>query len=97
MRALIGVAGLCLIAGVADAQDWRSSPYNLNNSPYNFNNSPYNPNNSPYNFNNSPYSNQSNSVYDTSGNRRGYVVERPDGGANLFDNRGSRMGYVPGR
>ena len=70
-------------------------PYNRNNSSEN--NSPNNWRNSPNNWNNSPYNlNSRNGLYDGGGNRTGYVVRRPDGGANFFDNDGNRRGYMPG-
>jgi hypothetical protein len=91
---------LVLIAGTAygQATDYNSSPYNYKNSPYNYENSEYNYRNSPYNYDNSPmkYGNDR-IIRDESGNARGYVVPKPDGGANIFDLQGNRQGYVPGR
>ena len=78
--------------------NWRNSPNNWNNSSDNWNNSPNNWRNSPNNWNNLPYNmNSRNGLYDGNGNRTGYVVRRPDGGANFFDNDGNRRGYMPGR
>jgi hypothetical protein len=67
--------------------NWKNSEYNWQNSPNNYNNSPYNPKNSEYNYN-SP-----NGVYDSNGNRVGYVTQTPEGTKNYFSNNGERIGY----
>jgi hypothetical protein len=53
---------------------------------------------SPSNWQNSPsrYGNER-IIRDKNGNAAGYVVPKPDGGANIFDLRGNRQGYLPPR
>jgi len=75
-------------------QNWRNSPNNWQNSSQNWQNSSKNWENSPQNWQNSPQNyNSANGIYDTAGNRTGYVIRRPDGsGTNFFNNDGARTG-----
>jgi hypothetical protein len=80
------------------ALDWESSPNNWNNNPNNWENSKYNWNNNPNNWDNSPlnYGNER-IIRDNSGNPKGYIVPKSDGGINYFDLDGNRKGYSPPR
>lgn len=80
------------------ASDWASDPNNWNNSQSNWENNPSNWRNSPSNWDNSP-SKWANSrvIRDNSGNPDGYVVQKPDGGANIYRLNGDRSGYLPRR
>ena len=77
------------------ASSYNSSPYNYKNSPYNYDNSQYNYKNNPYNYDNSPY-NPSNDriIRNERGQEMGYMVPKDDGGANIFDFNGNRLGYL---
>ncbi len=77
-------------------QGWDSSPFNWDNNINNFENSPFNFRNSPNNFKNSPlkYDNPR-IIRDNKGNAKGYIVPKPDGGANAFDFQGNRIFYLP--
>jgi hypothetical protein len=77
-------------------QNWRNSPDNWQNNPQNWQNKPQQWQNSPDNWQNSADNyNNANGIYDSNGNRLGYAVPRPDGGANYFNNNGDRTGYQP--
>lgn len=80
------------------ADDWNSSPNNWNNSSQNWENSSQNWKNSPQNWDNSPsrYGNDR-IIRDESGNARGYVVPKADGGLNVYDNSGNRILYLPSK
>jgi hypothetical protein len=76
--------------------NFNSSLSNFENSPMNFNNSPMNFENSPMNFENSPMNfNATNGVFDSQGNRTGYTTVSPDGVTNIFNQDGTRSGYIP--
>jgi hypothetical protein len=76
-------------------QNWRNSPDNWQNSARNWQNSAQDWQNSPQNWQNSGANyNNANGIYDSNGNRLGYVVPRGDkGGLNYFNNNGTRNGY----
>jgi hypothetical protein len=76
-------------------QNWRNSPDNWQNSARNWQNSAQDWQNSPQNWQNSGANyNNANGIYDSNGNRLGYVVPRGDkGGLNYFNNDGTRSGY----
>ncbi len=85
-----------LIAGSAFAGEgsWNDSPSNWNNNDANWANSSSNWNNNPSNWQNSSSNfNSTNGIYDNSGNRTGYSVDKPDGGTNYYTNEGYRYGY----
>ena len=92
MKKLIVIS---LLSNLAIADGWDSSPFNFDNSEYNFDNSKYNFNNSKYNFDNSPYNlNSDRIIRSPSGKPYGYIVPKANGGANVFDLKGNRKGYV---
>lgn len=95
MRTLI-VFIIVLFSVSVWAGDWNSSPSNWENNPSNYENSPNNYRNSPNNYRNSPtrYGNPR-IIRDNEGEAVGYVVPKQDGGANLFNFKGERQGYVP--
>lgn len=89
---------LLIVSSSALADSWESSINNWDNSPNNWNNSPNNWDNSPNNWNNSPNNwNNPNIVRDANGNAAGYIVHKPEGGANIYDFKGNRQGYIPKR
>jgi len=78
------------------ASSYNNSPHNYKNSPHNYENSRHNYNNSPHNYENSPHKYDNNRIIrNESGEGMGYVVPKNDGGANIFDFNGNRLGYVP--
>ena len=89
---------MLLVSIKARSEDWNSSPNNWNNSPSNWENSQSNWNNSPNNWSNSP-NNFGNTriIRDNNGNAQGYAVPKADGGVNLFNQNGTRKGYMPAR
>jgi len=85
-------------AAPAAAGDWAGSPDRWENSPGNWLNSPSRWENNPHNWLNSPHRLGNERILrDPDGTPRGYVVPKPDGGANIFDFQGNRRGYVPAR
>lgn len=100
---LVTVAGTACFAQAS--QNWANSPRNWQNSPDNWKNNPNNWQNSSQNWKNSPQNWQNsganygstNGIYDSAGNRTGYVVPSPNGGKNYFNNDGSRRAYQPGQ
>lgn len=86
---------ITLLSNLAIADGWDSSPFNFDNSTYNFDNSGYNFNNSRLNFKNSPYNLNSDRILRSpNGKPYGYIVPKAKGGANVFDLKGNRKGYV---
>jgi hypothetical protein len=78
-------------------QNWQNSLNNWENNPQNWENSPQNWKNSPQNWENNPNNYGSiNGIYDSDGNRIGYVVPKANGGVNYFNNNGARRAYQPG-
>ncbi len=78
------------------ASSYNSSPLNYNNSSLNYENSSLNYNNSPLNYENSQLNPNNNRIIrNENGEGMGYVVPKDDGGANIFDFNGNRLGYVP--
>jgi hypothetical protein len=90
--------------GSAASQNWANNPQNWRNNPQNWQNSSQNWRNTSQDWQNSPQNwqnsgnnyNNANGVYDRNGNRAGYAVPTPNGGANYFNNNGARSGYQPG-
>lgn len=97
MASKLCVLLLTLTSSLVYAQkplDFNNSPLNWANSPLNFDNSPLNWANSPLNWANSPLNiHSTNGIYTPDGNRIGYVVPKPSGGANIFID-GQNAGYV---
>jgi hypothetical protein len=94
LAALLAFAG----ADAAAAGDWNSSPNRWENSADNWLNSPSRWENSPHHWLNSPHRFGNERILrDSGGAPWGYVVPKPDGGANLFDFQGNRRGYIPAR
>lgn len=77
------------------SMNYNNSITNYKNSEMNYDNSPMNYKNSPLNYDNSPLNPNRRSIIDSSGNSSGYAVPQKDGGFNLFDNAGNRIGYSP--
>lgn len=79
----------------AGSMDYKNSPLNYENSSLNYENSELNWKNSSMNWDNSTMNSKRKSVYDEDGDSVGYVVEKDNGGSNIFSNSGKRIGYVP--
>lgn len=100
IRAAVLAAAIGSLAApaMAPATDWRSSPNRWENSSGNWANSPNRWENSPGNWLNSPHRYGNDRILrDADGMPQGYVVPKPDGGANIFDFQGNRRGYLPAR
>jgi len=91
---LIGLMFLSVDAFALD-WNWNTSPNNWNNSKNNYENSENNYNNSPNNWENSVNNPDRRSICNEEGNSIGYVVPKEDGGANIFNNEGKRIGFTP--
>jgi hypothetical protein len=77
-------------------QNWHNSPDNWQNSQQNWQNGSQKWENNPQNWDNSANNyNNANGIYDSNGNRTGYVVPRADGGVNYFNDNGDRRAYQP--
>lgn len=91
---LAGVFLSLVITNVAYSKDyWDVSPVNYDNSSYNWDNSSYNWKNSPMNPNNNPYTLGKNVIYTEDGLPQGYITPKPNGGYNIYNLRGNRLGY----
>ena len=89
---------LLVVPSVAGESDWYAGPNRWENNPANWVNSPLRWENSPANWLNSPYRHGNDRILrDAEGMPKGYVVPKPDGGANIFDFEGNRRGYLPAR
>jgi sortase (surface protein transpeptidase) len=91
---LIGIMFLSVDAFALD-WNWNTSTYNYKNSKDNYENSEYNYKNSPDNWSNSQYNPERKSICNEEGQAIGYVVPKDDGGTNIFNNEGKRIGFTP--
>lgn len=82
-------------SNVISEDSWVASPRNWNNSKYNYDNSKFNFTNSPRNYANRESNPSRVNIVNLFGVVIGYVVKKPDGGLNYFDNEGNRIGYSP--
>jgi hypothetical protein len=101
---MLSVTFVCTVCFAQNSQNWANSPQNWRNSSDNWQNDSQNWQNSSQNWKNSPQNwqnsgnnyNSANTIYESNGNRIGYSVPSANGGANYFNNDGSRRGYQPG-
>lgn len=101
---LLRIAGFAAAIGslpasaTAGGADWSSSPNRWENSSGNWLNNPNRWENSPANWLNNPHRHGNDRILrDADGMPKGYIVPKPDGGANIFDFQGNRRGYLPAR